>query len=163
MRLGWCILKQNRRTEHCKLQFDQISKRCRSPLVYLASLTTSAVLHFTIDNILYYLCILVYYLWFYIFMDSHTSHNCYISVSMATAGPRQSLKQGKRLHSQTKEIILNVYSYFESLSKSFTLSLCLPWLWLRRYLGCSWSVRFFNFLRKFLISILTTVISTWLI
>ena len=55
-------------------------------------------------------------------MGRYTSHNCYISVGvnllkMATAGPRQSLKQGKWLHSQTKEIILNVYSYFESLSK----------------------------------------------
>ena len=97
-------MKQNRRTEHCKLQFDQILKQYRSSSVYLA-----AAYHFS--------CPL-----FYVFMGSYTTHNCYISVGvnllkMATAGPRQSLKQGKRLHSQTKEIILNVYSYFESLSK----------------------------------------------
>ena len=73
MRLGWCNLKQNRRPEHCKLQFDQISKRYHSPSVYLASLTTLAVLHFKVGVTL---------------------------LKMATVGPRQSLKQGKQLHSQ---------------------------------------------------------------
>ena len=41
-------------------------------------------------------------------------------MKMATANYRRSVKQGKRLNSQSKEIIMNVYKYFDSLSKKST-------------------------------------------
>lgn len=40
-----------------------------------------------------------------------------LQVKMVASPKRVSIKQGKRMTSQTKEIILNVYEYFQALSK----------------------------------------------